>query len=109
MYFLAEGRTVPNNNKPIRLGYPVPQDMSPDICICTEATPYIYIALNANILREALLTNPKLTEKLLGLTVTAAEAPSYEAPVAETSEDTAEAEASETEEKPKKRGRGAKA
>ena len=79
--------------------------MSPDICICTRATPYLYIPLNAYILREALLKNPKQTEILLGIKVervTEVKQEEYETPVAE------EVETPVAEERPKGRNRGAK-
>ena len=69
MYYLERGSQVPGNTKLIRLGYPIIEDMRPNICICTSSSPYIYIPINANILRSALLANIDITRKLLNIEV----------------------------------------
>ncbi len=68
-YFLAPSREVPNaGSVTIRVGLPVYEDMVNNVCIGCIGS-YEFIPLNANVLRQALLANPEITKKLLGLEV----------------------------------------
>jgi len=57
---------VPGSKRFIQVG--VPNDVTPDICICTELSAS-FIELNSNVLREALLADKFLTAQLLGIKV----------------------------------------
>lgn len=68
-YFIEISRNVPNaGTEMIRVGLPIYQDMVNDIVVGCRGS-YEFIALNANVLRQALLDNPEQTKKLLGLEV----------------------------------------
>jgi hypothetical protein len=43
--------------------------MDPNICIYNDADPYKNIAINANVLREALLSDPSFVLFTLGIKV----------------------------------------
>lgn len=68
-YSLKSSHQVPNAGFiVIRTGLPVHAEMLNDICICCDGS-YDFIPCNSSILRKALLRNPNLTEKLLGIEV----------------------------------------
>ena len=70
-YNLKPSREVPNAGgyrNMLRVGLPIQQDMVNDICICQQGS-YEFVALNSNVLRQALLANPENTKRLLGIEV----------------------------------------
>lgn len=85
-YRIVPSYKVPNAGiYPIRIGYPIPEHTVNDVCLCCEGTSE-FIPLNSRMLREALLSDPKGVETLLGLRVTDALAdprPVQAKPVAE--------------------------
>ena len=71
-YKLKLSRDVPNaggyRNK-LRVGLPVEVDMENNICIVAEGS-YDFVALNRNVLRDALLSSPEFCRQILGVQVT---------------------------------------
>lgn len=70
-YSLKLSRDVPNAggyNNMLRIGLPVQADMVNDICLCAAGS-YEFVALNRNVLREALLANPEFVKQVLGIEV----------------------------------------
>lgn len=68
-YFLERSSKVPNaGGQILRVALPVPHEMRNDLCLCCRGS-YDFIALNASVLRQALLADPEKTKQLLGITV----------------------------------------
>ena len=67
MFFIRRSVDVPYIKPVCRVGYP--DHVVGDIAICTDFSPAQTTVINSVVLREALLNNPALTEKLLGIRV----------------------------------------
>lgn len=70
-YNLKLSQEVPNAGgyrNTLRLGMPIAADQVNDICICAKGS-WEFIALNRNILRDALLSSPDFCKNVLGLEV----------------------------------------
>lgn len=70
-YTLKLSSDVPNAGgyrNMLRLGLPVQADMVNDICLCANGS-YEFVALNRNILRDALLSSPEFCKQILGLEI----------------------------------------
>lgn len=62
MYSFQRSENVPGLKQSIRMGYP--ENTYPDICLCTDTSMHNYIALNSEILRDALLNSKQLLESM---------------------------------------------
>lgn len=67
MYRITDSTKLPGRKELCHIGYPV--HMDPNICIYNDADPYKNIAINANVLREALLSDPSFVLFTLGIKV----------------------------------------
>ncbi len=70
-YKLKLSRDVPNAGgyrNQLRVGLPVQEDMENNICIVAEGS-YDFVALNRNVLRDALLSSPEFCRQILGVQV----------------------------------------
>lgn len=70
-YLLKLSHEVPNAGgyrNVLRVGLPVQADMENNICIVAKGS-YEFIALNRNILRDALLSSPEFCKQILGIEV----------------------------------------
>ena len=69
MYRLKHANSVPIPGQPLRIGLPIYAHTTPNIAIVSVNNMDV-IHLNADVLRDALLSSPKEVEQLLGLKVT---------------------------------------
>ena len=70
-YKLKLSQDVPNAGgyrNQLRIGLPVDEDMENNICIVADGS-YDFIALNRNVLRDALLSSPSFCRTVLGVEV----------------------------------------
>jgi hypothetical protein len=67
MFFIRRSSDVPNIKPVCKVGYP--DHVFGDIAICTDFSQGQTTVINSVVLREALLQNKPLTEKLLGIRV----------------------------------------
>ena len=82
-YSLKLTQDVPNAGgyrNMLRVGLPIQQDMINDICIVAQGS-YEFVALNRNILRQALLSNPEFVKQVLGIEVKDATIKNIEKPI----------------------------
>lgn len=82
-YSLKLTQDVPNAGgyrNMLRVGLPIQQDMVNDICIVAQGS-YEFVALNRNILRQALLSNPEFVKQVLGIEVKDATIKNIEEPI----------------------------
>ena len=69
-YFLERSSRVPNAGTDLlRVALPIYHEMRNDLCLCCIGSSD-FVALNASVLRQALLANPEKTKELLGINVT---------------------------------------
>ena len=68
MYKIIPTNSVPYNPAPLRVGLPVTEDTKPNLIIVSSNNSNV-LALNATILRDALLNSPALLKEALGLEV----------------------------------------
>ena len=73
MYRLKHANSVPIPGQPLRIGLPIYAHTTPNIAIVSVNNMDV-IHLNADVLRDALLSSPKEVEQLLGLKVIDAKA-----------------------------------
>ena len=70
-YKLKLSNEVPNAGgyyNMLRVGLPIQDDMVNNICIVAEGS-YDFVALNRNVLRDALLSSPEFCKQVLGVEV----------------------------------------
>lgn len=67
MYRITDSAKLPGKKELCHIGYPV--HMDPNICIYNDADPYKNISINAQVLREALLSDPGFVLFTLGIKV----------------------------------------
>lgn len=70
-YTLKLSQDVPNAggyHNMLRVGLPVQADMVNNICIVAQGS-YDFVPLNANVLRDALLSSPEFCKQILGIEV----------------------------------------
>lgn len=70
-YILKLSQEVPNAGgyrNMIRIGLPIQEDMVNNICITAKGS-YEFVALNRNVLRDALLSSPEFCKQILGIEV----------------------------------------
>lgn len=67
MYKLIDSNKLPGKKELCHIGYPV--HMNPDLCFYNTADPYRVIAINSQVLREALLADPGFVLFTLGIKV----------------------------------------
>ena len=75
MFILTTSNQTPKPKHTLYEGFPDVEASIPDICILNETNINSAIVLNSKMLRQALLVNPEVTKKLLGITVTDATKP----------------------------------
>ena len=81
-YRLELSNNVPNAGgyrNMVRVGLPDQADMVNDICIVALGS-YEFVALNRNVLRQALLANPEFNKQILGIEVKDATIKNIETP-----------------------------
>ena len=67
MYKLTDSNNLPGKKELCHIGYPV--HLNPDLCFYNTADPYRVIAINSQVLREALLADPGFVLFTLGIKV----------------------------------------